>query len=869
MHRPFVLLLAALTVAAAAGCERPGRIIGPDGRVTGVSAVHVSGPATEVVAGEQLALRAHAVNSAGDTLSGQRFTWAADPESVAEVSATGVVTARAPGQVRVTATAGGRTGDVQLQVLPVPVAAVRLDADRLALRPGQAAGLSAALLDARGDTLHGREVTWTSSAPGVAAVSSAGVVTGMAEGDAQVVARSGAAADTAMVTVADAVARVELAPDTATLRIGQSVQMRLTAYAAGGAVLGGRPGTLAASPAGIVTVDASGVATAVGAGTVRIVGTSEGRADTSTIVVLAPVARVVLTPDTATLLVGDTLRLRLAAYDAAGAALGGRAGTLSASPAGIVTLDGSGLATAVGAGTVRVVGTVEGRADTATLVVRARVARVVLTPDTATVFVGDSVRMRMLAYDASGAVLGGRAGTLGASPAGVLTLDAQGMATGVAPGTARVVGTVEGRADTSTLVVKARPAAVAEVQILTPASTTLRTGDTVQLEVWVMDRDRRLLGGRSVTWTSSAPGIASVGASTGLVTALDSGSVQITATSEGVTSRSLALSIVPNRAGRYRLVEVGRLINTVYAVGAPSRGTGINALGVAVGITTAPTGETRGFRWTDGTDLDLGPAGWRSHANGINRAGTVAGTLDSLTASNTFVRSYAAVWRNGAWERLPDLGGTSNAAHHVSDAGVVVGRVTTPDNGSRGARWVNGVLTEIPALSGAVVVNESGVVGGVSAATAGPALWENGVLRELGTLGGSAGWLYGLNDAGAAVGSAHDGQSQRAYLWQNGAMRDITTLCGQGSASVAFDVNNRLQVVGEYARDCRVGGSARRGFLWENGAMRDLNELLVPAPEWTVTRATEINDDGWIVGTAIFFDGRYAEERAVVLIPTR
>jgi len=78
---------------------------------------------------------------------------------------------------------GGPTG-------PVPVANVSLTVQLTSIAVGQTTTITASLTDAQGNSLTGRTVTWTSSAPAVASVTSAGLVTGLAVGQATITAAS-------------------------------------------------------------------------------------------------------------------------------------------------------------------------------------------------------------------------------------------------------------------------------------------------------------------------------------------------------------------------------------------------------------------------------------------------------------------------------------------------------------------------------------------------------------------------------------------------------------------------------------------------------------------------------------------------------
>ncbi len=80
------------------------------------------------------------------------------------------------------------------------------------------------------------------------------------------------------------------------------------------------------------------------------------------------------------------------------------------------------------------------------------------------------------------------------------------------------------------------PASVASVDV-TPATTTVPAGQTVQLSAKPKDVNGTFLSGRTVTWTSSNTSVATVSL-TGLVAGAVAGSATITATSEGKSGTS-------------------------------------------------------------------------------------------------------------------------------------------------------------------------------------------------------------------------------------------------------------------------------------------------------------------------------------------
>lgn len=128
-------------------------------------------------------------------------SWASSAPTVATVSAGGTVTAVAAGQAQITGSAGTRSGQATVTVLPVPVASVAVTPNTLALVAGASQQLTALVRDSADGTLSGRIVTWSTSQASIATVSATGLVTAAAAGTATITATSGGKAGTVSVAV--------------------------------------------------------------------------------------------------------------------------------------------------------------------------------------------------------------------------------------------------------------------------------------------------------------------------------------------------------------------------------------------------------------------------------------------------------------------------------------------------------------------------------------------------------------------------------------------------------------------------------------------------------------------------------------------
>src|SRR5256712_364808 len=166
-----------------------------------VAAVAMSPATAAVLVGATVQFTATLLDAAGNVLSGRSVTWASTGPAVATVSSTGLVTGVAPGAVTITATSEGQTGSAAVIVNPVPVASVSVSPVSAGIEVGQPVQFTATPLDANGTPLSGRSFTWPWGVPAVAAVSTGGLVTGVAVGTATITATSEGQGGSAAITV--------------------------------------------------------------------------------------------------------------------------------------------------------------------------------------------------------------------------------------------------------------------------------------------------------------------------------------------------------------------------------------------------------------------------------------------------------------------------------------------------------------------------------------------------------------------------------------------------------------------------------------------------------------------------------------------
>jgi uncharacterized protein YjdB len=191
--------LAAL--AALASCGKGGEGIAD---VLLVASVEVSPATGSLVLGGTAQLTATPKTASGLVVPGRAVAWSSSNAASVSVTPSGVITANAlGGPVRITATVDGVSGEALITVQPFPIARIEVTPPQASVLVGGSTELIATAYDAQGQPLPDRIPVWTSSAPAIAAVTSTGLVLGMAEGGpVTITATAEGKAGTALITVA-------------------------------------------------------------------------------------------------------------------------------------------------------------------------------------------------------------------------------------------------------------------------------------------------------------------------------------------------------------------------------------------------------------------------------------------------------------------------------------------------------------------------------------------------------------------------------------------------------------------------------------------------------------------------------------------
>ena len=255
-----------------------------------------------------------------------------------------------------------------------------------------------------------------------------------------------------------------------------------------------------------------------------------------------PVATTVAVTPASTSLssIGETVQLSAEVRDQNGRTMSGASTAWTSSDVAVATVDASGLARAAGNGTATVTATSGSASGSATVSVEQSVAAVSVTPDTAELVVGDTVRLSAAALDALGHEVAGASFSWSSGDTLVAVVDAAGLVSGLGPGETEVAASSSGMTGLAWLVVAA---AAPTTTAVSPDSVRLSAlGDTARLLAEVFDQVGRPMPGAAVAWSSADSTVATVD-SAGLVRAEGSGAATVTASS-GSASGSASVSVM-------------------------------------------------------------------------------------------------------------------------------------------------------------------------------------------------------------------------------------------------------------------------------------------------------------------------------------
>jgi len=546
----FVSLLAVICLVFLVSCSAKTSQTGPTSpQNASLTSVVVSPSSTSVSAGAKQPFTATGHYSDGTTKDlTASAQWKSSNAAVASIDATGVATGVAAGLAAITATASSVQGSANLTVNTAiaNLTSIVVSPSSSSVSTGAKQPFTATGHYSDGTT---KDLTasaqWKSSNAAVASIDATGVATGVAAGLATITATASSMQGSANLTV-NAIANltaIAITPQLSSIPISTTQQFSATGtYSDGSTRDLSLLVTWSSSSTAAATVDVNGLVTSVAAGTTTITATLGSVTQTFTITVTTPtISDIFVSPDGLTEPIGISQQYTATAdySDGSSSDLSSGITWVSSAPA-VATVDSRGVVTSVGPGTTTISATVGSFSDSSTLtVVPAHLQSITVTPSTAKLSAGTLLQFTATGNFDDGSTQPLTSLTWSSSAQNLLTIDVNGVAAGVIPGSATVTatsGTISGTA--SVTVTNASISSIA----VTPANSTMPIGAMKQFTAVATLSDSSTQDvSLTVLWSSSLAAAATI-SNQGLANSVANGTTTISAT-VGAVSGSTSLTV--------------------------------------------------------------------------------------------------------------------------------------------------------------------------------------------------------------------------------------------------------------------------------------------------------------------------------------
>jgi len=314
-------------------------------------------------------------NAGGTPITGLTITWQSSNSAIVSVSPTGEVTAIAPGNAVIAATANQITGSSQVTVTEIPIGSISLAPLTKGIQVNEEFVPDLTLRDTAGNLLPslGRPIDWSSNSTITATVSGSGVVRGLRAGSARITAASpeNPAINGRMdVTVSDRqVKNVVITPRSGFLRLGVPRQLSAELLDSLGQPVTGRVVTWTPLTPSVASINSNGRATGLSLGTARFTARVDQAVDTVQFTVTRiPVGEITISPPQASVTQGRTVTFSAIVKDSIGTEVEDRPLTWLTSNPSIATVS-NGVVAGVSPGSATITATTENRNATATVTV--------------------------------------------------------------------------------------------------------------------------------------------------------------------------------------------------------------------------------------------------------------------------------------------------------------------------------------------------------------------------------------------------------------------------------------------------------------------------------------------------------------------
>ena len=222
----------------------------------------------------------------GRELPDQKIAWSSSDASIVEAKGAGRVAPRKPGKAQLTVSCGKVSTSIPVEIVDLSEIVVSPLTLKLLGPPGTTARLEVAGKTTKGAAAEVRGVAWTSEDPRIVKVAPDGTVTSVAAGKTMVLAKLGDLLSESEVRVQNkTISRLELRPETAILRVGETQKLTALAYDDAGLLMPDAGAQFSTLNPELVRISGEGKVFAAAKGTAVVTATLGGKTARATVLV--------------------------------------------------------------------------------------------------------------------------------------------------------------------------------------------------------------------------------------------------------------------------------------------------------------------------------------------------------------------------------------------------------------------------------------------------------------------------------------------------------------------------------------------------------------------------------------------------------
>ncbi|WP_076586668.1 Ig-like domain-containing protein [Vibrio ostreicida] len=570
-------------------------------------------------------------------------TWSAVDQNIVTITKLGVMTATGVGKVYLTASINGFTSHhVTVAVTAAEITSIQVTPALVSLAKGQSQSLTAvATYSDQSQADVSATVLWISADPQIMTVSTTGQLTGVDLGRTQVTASQGGISSHPVVAeVTSAVlTSIQVTPALVSLAKGQTQSLSAIATYSDNSVSDITQSVAwASADSSIATVELTGRLTGSGLGNTQVTATMDGIVSNTVDaeITSAIISAIQVTPASFSVAKGQLQPLTaMATYSDKTVSDISDSVAWSSSDSDIAAVTLTGLLTGLEIGTSEIMATMGNITSNRirVTVTGAVITDIQVTPATVVVAKGQTQPLVAIATysDRSASDVTDSVSWI-ADDTGIITVTPTGLLTGIEVGTTHIGATLDS-VSSNRVSIEVTSAIVTSIQV-TPALISIAKGRTQPLTAIATYSDRTVSDiSDHVAWTSMDTSMATVDPS-GLLTGIGTGTTEMTASKDGITSNRILVEITP---------AVIMSIDVTPASVSLAKGLGGTLTAIATYSDRRSSDVTNSVAWFS-ADTDFATVA----ANGLvigNRVGNsdITATLDGVTSNRVPVTITDAV----------------------------------------------------------------------------------------------------------------------------------------------------------------------------------------------------------------------------------